>query len=44
MANKEYDEYESAFWDWCIKQGMHNEDWILDNLAELHEAFEETLE
>ena len=36
--------YESKFWDWCINQGYHNEDWVLDNLAELEESFEETLE
>ena len=37
-------EYEEKFWEWCIDQGYHNEDWVLNNLAELHEAFEETLE
>lgn len=37
-------EYDAKFWDWCIDQGYHNEDWVLDNLAELHEMFFEELE
>jgi hypothetical protein len=35
---------EAKFWDWCIDHGYHNEDWVLDNLAELHEAYEESLD
>ena len=37
-------EYQEKFWDWCINQGYHNEDWVLDNLETLEESFEETLE
>jgi len=28
-----------AFWDWCISNGIHNEDYILDNYGDLFEDF-----
>ncbi len=28
-----------SFWDWCIDQGYHNEDYILDNFVDLFESF-----
>lgn len=35
---------ENDFWQWCIEQGYHNEDYILDNQAELEARFLEELE
>jgi hypothetical protein len=44
----EYDidspEYQEKFWAWCIDNGYHNEDYILDHLEVFEEMFEETLE
>lgn len=35
---------ENDFWQWCIDNGYHNEDYVLDNLAELEDRFLEELE
>ena len=33
------DKHNYAFWDWCIFNGIHNEDYILDNYGDLFEDF-----
>lgn len=32
---------EDKFWMWLIGNGYHDEDYILDNLAELEEMYED---
>jgi hypothetical protein len=27
--------HEAKFWDWCISNSIHNEDYILDNYGDL---------
>ncbi len=35
---------ENDFWQWCIDNGYHNEDYVLDNQAELEDRFLEEFE
>jgi hypothetical protein len=37
------EKYVAQFWDWCLENGYHNEDYILDNFVDLFESFAETL-
>ena len=37
-------EYQEKFWEWCIDNGYHNEEYVLNHLEDLEEMFEETLE
>jgi len=32
---------ESDFWDWCIANGYHNEDYVLEHREVLETLFEE---
>jgi len=34
---------ENKFWMWLIDNGYHNEDYILDNLAELEDLYLESI-
>ena len=34
---------ENKFWMWLIENGYHDEDYILDNLAELEMLYEESI-
>ena len=36
--------HEAAFWDWCLGEGYHDEDYILDNFTDLFLNFVETLD
>ena len=33
------EKYESEFWSWCLENGYHNEDYVLDNYGDLFESF-----
>lgn len=35
---------EDAFWQWCLENGYHNEDYVLDNMDELEARFLEEVE
>jgi hypothetical protein len=38
------DKHNDAFWDYCISdRGIHNEDYILDNMGDLFEEFADGL-
>jgi hypothetical protein len=37
------EKHEAAFWNWCLGEGYHNEDYILDNYGDLFESFAEML-
>ena len=37
------EKYEAEFWNWCLEQGYHNEDYILDNYADLFDMFADKL-
>ena len=37
------DKHNDAFWDWVIGNGIHNEDYILDNMGDLFEDFADGL-
>jgi hypothetical protein len=38
------EKHEEQFWTWCIENGIHNEDYILDNIGDLFEDFADGLE
>lgn len=38
------DKHTDAFWDWCISNGIHNENYILDNFGDLFEDFADGLD
>jgi len=31
-----WEKFESEYWDWAINQGWHNEDYVLEQLANGH--------
>lgn len=35
---------EAKFWDWCIDNGYHNEDYVLEHRDLLETLFEEELD
>jgi hypothetical protein len=37
------EKHEAAFWNWCIEQGYHNEDYVLDHYVDLFESFADGL-
>jgi hypothetical protein len=36
--------HQDAFWDWCISNGINNEDYILNNIGDLFENFADGLD
>jgi len=37
------EKYESEFWSWCLENGYHNEDYVLDHYGDLFESFADGL-
>jgi len=37
------EKHQDAFWTWCLENGIHNEDYILDNFGDLFEDFADNL-